>query len=328
MESVVHLLIIREQFHMAIALPVLRSGTLAWTTADLCTDLSWQQDAPAARDADIQRWDQGANQQDDPIQAWSWELLSLPAIATLARAIAQQITNGFGFSWVRNVAPGQAPELQRLVYLVIGSALGNILENYGRLYTVTNRGVCYKTQAVPVSMTDAATDFHTDSSARLVEPDIISLLCLQPGKTGGDSRLCSAITVHDYLEDTAPHLLKYLYEPMIRDVVTPGASRDLNCLRANAFPVFGPGQPLTFRYMRYWIEKGHKRANLPLSDGQLAALDALDQALEQPDHVQTFRMEKGDQLWVNNRCLAHDRRSYVDDPENPRTMVRMWIERS
>lgn len=308
-----------------VLLPV-RSSTLAWTTQSLVADPAWQHIPPAGITADITCLQQWGQQQSDPIQAWQWGTLSLPWIATLAKTVGEHLLTGHGFYLVRGVAMGQPPWLQRLAYLAVGTALGEVLENYGRLYDVKDRGVCYKQQAVPISMTRAATGFHTDSSARLVEPDIISLLCIQPGKTGGESRLCSAVTAHNYLAKTAPDLLNELYQPMIRDVVTPGADKDLSRIRANAFPVFAPTGQFTFRYMRYWIETGHRRAEVPLIPKQLAALDALDSALEHHNHIHTFRMAQGDQLWINNRCIAHDRRAYAEAPDQPRHMVRMWVK--
>lgn len=266
---------------MTITLPVVRSGALAWTAKSLIADTTWQHIPPAALARDIVRLEQWSKQQPNPIQAWQRDSLSLPWIESLANTIYERLTNGPGFCLVRGVAMEQSPWLQRLVYLATGTALGNVLENYGRLYEVKDRGVCYKKQAVPISMTRSATGFHTDSSARLVEPDFISLLCIQPGRSGGESRLCSAVTAHDYLAKTAPELLEELCQPMIRDVVTPGVDKDLSRIRANAFPVFAPTGQFTFRYMRYWIETGHRRAEVPLTAKQLTALDALDSALEQ-----------------------------------------------
>jgi alpha-ketoglutarate-dependent taurine dioxygenase len=215
-----------------------------------------------------------------------------------------------------------------LLYLAIGSALGQVLENYGRLYDVQDRGVSYRKKAVPVSMTREATGFHTDSSARAVKPDYIALLCLQPGQSGGENRLCSAVTVYNHLARTAPEALALLSQPLIRDVVTPGADRDPSLIQANAFPVFEPQKPFRFRYMRYWIETGHRRAGIPLRSEQLAALDALDTALEKPCHIHQLAMAKGEQLWVNNRYVAHDRTAYTDNPNDPRIMVRLWVQRS
>ncbi|MEM6252937.1 MAG: TauD/TfdA family dioxygenase [Cyanobacteria bacterium P01_D01_bin.156] len=311
---------------MISTLSAVRSRPLACTVRELATDSLWQCLPSAAIGSDIEKLDAWAKGQDNPEQAWQWGTLSLPGIASLATEIHKRLTHGPGFCLVRDLVAEQPRSLQRLVYLAIGTALGNVLENYGRLYDVRDRGVCYKKEVVPISMTCSATGFHTDSSARLVQPDIISLLCLQPGKTGGESRLCSAVTVHNYLAATAPQHLEQLYQPFIRDVVTPGAEKDLSCLRANAFPVFAPTGQFTFRYMRYWIETGHHRAEAPLTTQQLKAFDALDAALEIPEHVHTLRMEQGDQLWVNNRCVAHDRRAYTEYPSQPRTMVRMWVQ--
>jgi hypothetical protein len=83
---------------------------------------------------------------------------------------------------------------------------------------------------------------------------------------------------------------------------------------------------VTFRYMRYWLERGQQRAGAPVGPDVLAALDRLDELLAAPDNVERFRLAAGDMLFVNNRTLAHDRTAFVDDPANPRLLWRMWVE--
>ncbi len=80
-----------------------------------------------------------------------------------------------------------------------------------------------------------------------------------------------------------------------------------------------------FRYMRYWIEKGHNKAAEPLSDRHLAVFDRLDEILKSKDQALSFQLDKCDILWVNNRTLAHNRTEYRDTPDNVRLLQRMWI---
>ena len=72
--------------------------------------------------------------------------------------------------------------------------------------------------------------------------------------------------------------------------------------------------------MRYWIERGHARAGLPLGPEDLAAFDALDARLEDPANVLAFRMAPGEMLFVDNTTTAHDRDAYEDDPAAPRLL--------
>jgi alpha-ketoglutarate-dependent taurine dioxygenase len=40
--------------------------------------------------------------------------------------------------------------------------------------------------------------------------------------------------------------------------------------------------------------------------------------------VLSFTLQRGEMLWVNNRTIAHNRTAFADDPQAPRTLVRMW----
>ena len=130
------------------------------------------------------------------------------------------------------------------------------------------------------------------------------------------------------MQQEDPAALEILYGSFVRDVVTPGVDKTQENLLRNRFPIFAPcarkGR-IVFRYMRYWIEKGHNKAAEPLSDRHLAALDLLDKILRSNDQAVSFQLDKGDILWVNNRTLAHNRTEYRDTPQNVRLLQRIWI---
>ena len=111
-------------------------------------------------------------------------------------------------------------------------------------------------------------------------------------------------------------------------MVTPGTQPTIEQRLRNRFPIFYNdfARGLNFRYMRFWIETGHARAGAPLDDIQIAALDALEDALEAPGAVATFSLRAGEMLWLDNWTVAHDRTAFVDDPERPRRLLRMWLD--
>ena len=78
--------------------------------------------------------------------------------------------------------------------------------------------------------------------------------------------------------------------------------------------------------MRFWIEKGYEKAEVPLPDGLLDALDSLDRCLEEEDSVANFRIERGEMLWVDNCTTLHDRTEYEDDANAPRLLLRQWVK--
>ena len=267
----------------------------------------------------------------DP-EAFRFDADELPALATFADHIRTDLLDRTGIVWIHGLDRlSLTAAEQRLFYVALGSAMGEPLTNYGLLFPVKDRGKDYKVEAIPVSMTSAETGFHTDSSSVDTLPDLVGLLCENPSTSGGESLVTNALAVHEQLQAAAPAVLEILEQDFIRDVVTPGKEKNRENLLRNRFPVFAPdqdsttGSDLQFRYMRYWIEKGHERAELPLDSTQLAAFDTLDRFLSAPRNVVSFRLQKGDILWINNRTVAHNRSSYQDSPGNTRQLQRMWI---
>ena len=140
--------------------------------------------------------------------------------------------------------------------------------------------------------------------------------------------IVSGARVHEELRKTNMGALAILYREFIRDIVTPGAGKALDALINNRFPVFSQGLyslGLSFRYMRYWIEKGHQEANMDLAQPDIDALNTLDHLLQSRRLAGRFKLEAGDQLWINNHIVAHNRTAYEEDPQCPRHFVRMWL---
>lgn len=275
---------------------------------------------------DLQCLDAWAATAEHPLQDFTRGRLDLPEVHALSACVAVQLDRGPGFAWLRGL-PEVPEHLTSLVFLAIGLELGETLGAYGRLYDVVDRGESYREQAIPVSQTRESTGLHTDSSNRSVWPRTVALACLHASSGGGETLLSSAVRAHEALRIRTPQLLEPLYGAFFRDVVTPGSDRDPAAVRRNAFPVFHDDRGVTLRYMRYWIEVGHERAGVPLTRLQVEALDALDEALEDPAHLTTFRMSAGDMLFIDNTRIAHGRSGYADQAGRPRHLQRMWIDR-
>ena len=125
-----------------------------------------------------------------------------------------------------------------------------------------------------------------------------------------------------------PELLERLYRGYVRDIVTPGTEHTDEALLANCFPVYESrrdGTALTFRYMRYWIEKGAERAGLDFEASDIEAMDLLDSMMADESLHAQLHLRPGDALFIDNRDIAHNRTPYEDLPEKSRHLVRMWI---
>ena len=300
----------------------------AWDAATLRSRSGWRMRVPAAWvDEGLTILFREPGELPD-LNEFSLDIAKHPAIACFAKSLLQHLLEQEGVVWIRGLDDwGLTEGEKRLLYLALGMAMGDVVSPYGRLHSVEDRGVDYTCSAVPVSATSASTGFHTDSSSVDTCPDVVGLLCEAPSSDGGDSLISNALRAHRDLCLTDPEAIAVLQRPFIRDIVTPGCERSRPNLLRNRFPIFsGRSHNRTFRYMRYWIEQGQRRAGLPLDLEETAALDTLDRVLSAPENVIRLRLEKGDMLFIDNRILAHNRLAYRDAPGHTRRLQRIWID--
>ena len=303
-----------------------------WNRADLLGNDRWRVSIPAPVLEEFSIFGDALVAAAGDWQNYRPGMSLLPELEAFAKQIRAELQNGVGVALLQGLNPKSIGEDRaRLFLVVLSTQFADIIGNYGRLYDVMDRGVSYKEQAVPVSQTNASTTFHTDSSALDTMPDVVGMLCLQQAKSGGESLLANAVDIHERMQRTRPDLLAKLYEDYIRDIVTPGTEKTYEALCANSIPIFSYGrfsEGLSFRYMRYWIETGHRKAGIPLRSEKTEALDYLDSLLENPEQVVEFSLSPGDILLINNHTVAHNRRDYEDyeDLSKHRHMVRIWLK--
>lgn len=224
-------------------------------------------------------------------------------------------------------APASWTDAQlRWAYVVLLQQFGSLNDRYGKLFDVIDQGVDHTTTNAPVSKTRAATGMHTDSSDATYNPDLVALLCLQPGARGGQSLLASATDVLERLRKRHPGLESVARMPWPRDVVTPGLAQNVSAIEANAIPIFaGEGEDLVFRYMRYWTERAMDKIGQPIPKNLTRLFDFIDE--DMAANALKFSLKRGDMLLVNNRLVVHGREAFEDQPQTARRcLVRAWVD--
>jgi alpha-ketoglutarate-dependent taurine dioxygenase len=218
---------------------------------------------------------------------------------------------------------------RQALYWLVGQLLGEpVVQNVQGtlLYDVRDTGQDVRYGA-RFSVTSAESTFHTDNSFGTQVVDYVGLLCLNPAQSGGQSQLVSGHTVWQELRDKHRDALELLRQPFHfdrRGGLRPGDDPTIR------FPIFaGDGPELLIRYLRYWIEVGHEKAQLPLTAEQVNALNLLDRVAEERSLRVEFAMRPGEMLFVNNRWILHNRTAFVDyaEPERKRHYVRLWLQR-
>ena len=214
----------------------------------------------------------------------------------------------------------------RWAYVVLLHHLGDLNARYGKLFDVADRGLDHTTSNAPVSKTKAATGMHTDSSDSGYNPDLVALLCLQPGASGGRSLLADSQALFARLCAAHPELVSVARTPWPRDVVTPGLTSCNNAIEDNAIPVFAEdAHGLVFRYMRYWTERAMAKLDRPVPEELTRLFDFIDADMDK--YAVRFQLRRGDMLVANNRTMVHGREAFENAAGfAPRCLVRAWVD--
>ena len=257
------------------------------------------------------------------------EILTLPIMGNWVATWKKHLLGGPGFVCLRATDTALSDEELRLMYCVFARAIGKLNQRYGAFFDVKDHGLDHTKSAIPISKTRACSGFHTDSSALQYSPEVVGLMCLQPGMQGGESLLANAADLYCWLHDHHRESLGPLSFPIRRDVITPGTLQNEEEIRKNAFPIIEFNRRgLNFRYMRYWITTAYQKLKMPLPDGLNEAMDYIDQYLEASEHVFFMKLARGEMLFLNNRYLCHSRTAFTVglDASRKRTLVRTWID--
>ena len=247
-----------------------------------------------------------------------------------SKPVVRALEEGPGFAVIAGLDSDQLGREEALtIYWALGRSLGEPLAQNiegDLLYDVRDTGR-QVSEGARFSVTNAESTFHIDSAFSPRIPDYVGLLCLRAAQSGGRSQLVSACAVHDALLAVCPVELEALYGEFCFDRRGQHRAGEDPVYRA---PIFAwDGRELTMRYLRYYIEAGHEREQVALSDAQARALVSVEQQLQRPDLRVEFDLEPGHMLFTNNHWILHNRTAFKDfaDPALRRHCVRLWLGR-
>lgn len=242
-------------------------------------------------------------------------------LPTLAPRIAQwrdAVHRGRGFVLVRGVPVARWSTAQAEIFFwCLGQhlglpgaqnpqndLLGHVRDQFGR-------------DDVRYYRTNKALAVHCDAA------DVVGLLCLQPAKSGGLSRIASSITVFNELLARRPQLVPRLFEPFWFDTKGEGGVR--------AFPIapcrYGDGVLSTFWQSDYY-RSAQRFDHVPrLGAADVELLDAYDAIANEPDIHLDMDLRPGDVQLLSNHTQLHARTAFEDhaEPERRRHLLRLWL---
>ncbi len=214
-------------------------------------------------------------------------------------------------------------------YWLLGRLLGRpVAQNWrgALIYDVHDSGRPHG-GGVRGDVTNVELSFHTDNSYGATPPDYVALLCLQPGLTGGDSRVVSWHAVYNALHRAHPALARRGFAPFPFDRQTehaPGAPRVLSR------PLFSwepDERRLRVCYSGHLIRAGYRMTGQAPDPEGAALLEALEAVLADPALPVAFGFRRGEMQFLNNGAVGHARTAFTDapQPERRRRLVRLWF---
>jgi hypothetical protein len=239
--------------------------------------------------------------------------------------LGQELRFGRGFALVRGF-PRERYELDDVarIYFGMGAHIGRAMpqSRFGELfghvinisdYDPTVRGYQYGN----------AQRMHTDSM------DVIGLMCARAARSGGVSRIASAVAVHDHIVRTRPDLARLLYRGFVyrRNELDAkfGTGHALIRHRVASYAVVD-GEFSSYMGTNYAMN-ADKAGDSKLSEIDLEALEMVEKLASSPEFYLDMTIGEGDIQFLNNRLMLHGRTGYDDHPEPKlrRHMLRLWL---
>lgn len=302
------------------------TGPGAWTGAEIQHDESW-----------IHRLSAGAVEEIDAALAhaksmrasipFPTDAFPLPQFAAELDNILEAVENGRGFVLVRGIPRERYTDEEcELLYWGLGVHLGTPVSQNARghlLGHVRDEGRLYADPNARGYQTSERMDFHTD----LLPVDLLGLFCMRTARSGGESKVVSALTIHNVLRDERPDLLEALYGLFHLDWrgEEPEGERPWFSI-----PMFSErdGKVSTrlcsLPYYESTVRFGEQYRPTAI---QREALETAQGIANRPELILSMDLQEGDIQLLNNHTTMHARTAFEDyaEPGRQRHLLRMWI---
>lgn len=297
-----------------------------WSAGDVADPARWTEHLSASEIAEIDAAVAHAQAKSSNLLEIGKEDFPLPTLAARLKQIEHELMYGRGFVLIRGL-PRERYDNDQMCYAYwgIGAHLGKPWPQNAKghvLGDVTDQG---KGPDDPTArgneLGQIGLDYHCDGS------DLIGLLCLQTGVSGGQSAVCNSVTLHNSLVRWRPDLAAELYNPQpydFRGEHKPGSKPYYTV------PVFTRwGDRLFVRLIAAYIAASQRHPEAPrLTEKAKEALKWMRAEAESNKHSVIMDFQPGDMQFVNNYHVLHGRTSYVDDRSigKVRHLKRLWLE--
>lgn len=250
----------------------------------------------------------------------------LPTLSARLKRIERELIDGRGFVRIRGLPRERFDNDEMcLIYWGVGAHLGKpwAQNRHGHMLgDVTDQGKRIDDPTARGNeLGGIKLGYHCDGS------DLVGLMCLRNGISGGLSAVANSVALHNELVRTRPDLAAALYEPLPYDFRGEQAPGRKPFYLVPAFTDWG-GR-LFVRLITPYILASQRHPEAPrLTELQREALQWMDDAAESGRWSVMMAFEPGDMQFVNNYHVLHGRTAYEDDRASGqvRHLKRLWLE--
>ena len=252
----------------------------------------------------------------------SKEDFHVPSLAEDLIEIAHELEHGRGFVQLRGLRAGSHDQQSaEMIFWGLGLHLGTPLyQNRKRelLGRVRDEGLDVKGGNVRLYQTNARQEFHTD-----IAGDVIGLMCLQPAKSGGQSRIASAMAIYNELLAAHPWYVGVLYNNFNVDARGEQPDGEPPAYREPVYAFFE--NRLSCRFKSRFIRTAQAKTGVQLARVEEEAISLVERLAEELCFENDF--EPGDIQLLNNHVILHGRTAFEDhaEPNRRRHLLRLWL---
>lgn len=247
----------------------------------------------------------------------------LPKLGVFLAGELEKLRDGRGFLLLRGLRRERySADDMALIYFGLGAWLGRPTpqswqgELLGHVVDISDID-----QGVRGYNAGGGQNMHTDSC------DIVALMCLRAAKSGGASRIASAVAVHDHMAATRPDLLALLYDGLVCRRMERDAEHGTGVITRPITVFRRRGPEVTCYVSGSYPARAVKAGDATMSPTQQEALDTFFALAGSPAFHLDMSIGEGDIQFLNNHLLVHGRTDYQDHPEvtRRRHMLRLWL---
>lgn len=296
----------------------------AWDRKQLQNDESWIYKLTRSDKAEIDEALKSTIHNKISSYPFSKEVFPLPNFSKVLNQILNILEHGYGLFLIRGL-PVQQYTLDeiRIIYAGISAYMGTMMsqnKNGELISDVIDKGEKWGTLMGRGSTTSDPMPFHSDRC------DVVTLICINKPKSGGESRVVSSVTIHNKILAQRPDLLETLYKPFYH---RRALWENDNGALFYSLPIFTAFDGhFACRFLRLYIDLAQELTNVPkLTKLQVEALTLFEELANDKDLFIQTDFEHGDIQFLNNHVTLHARCPFEDGNTlaQKRHLLRLWL---